>query len=502
MNQLNILSLLIWLPIIGGFLLLLKPSAIYSSLLSLITSLVPLCLSFILAISYSGDPIFQFQELYPWISKFNINYHLSVDAISIVLIVLTTLSTTLVIVFIQPSSIHLQQQYYSSFLIMEGLMIGVFSSQDVILFYLFFEAMLIPMYLIIGLWGGQNRIIATLKFFLYTLFGSILFLVAITYMGITTNSFNLATLQKYNFPIQAQFYLFIAFIVAFGIKVPIWPVHTWLPHAHVEAPTGGSVILAAITLKIGGYAILRFLLPITTIATITLLPFIIILSLIAIVYIGLVAYAQQDMKKLIAYSSVAHMGFVTLGISVSVLLIQNGVVTESAIHAMQGALFQMISHGLISAALFFSVGVLYNQLHTRQLIDYGGVVLKLPFFSALFVLFLFANCGLPGTSGFVGEFFVIIATFHYSPVVAIIASSSLVLGAMYSLLMTKSVIFGPVSKNSEKLKSMTWRESVVLIILAFLIIYFGVFPANLNTYMLPSSTALLETIVSHMLYYK
>ena len=495
-----ILSILIWLPIIVGLLLVAVPHRRAADVIGISTGAIVALLSLLLFLQYdTAHHIFQFNEHHPWIPSLSIAYHLSVDAFSIILISLTALCTFLVLLVGNNQDIKRPQLYAGLFLIMEGLMIGVFCAQDILLFYIFFEAMLIPMYLIIGIWGGTDRIIASVKFFLYTLAGSILFLVAILYLGWSAQSFDLQTVQKISLDTTAQQYLFFAFLLAFGIKVPMWPVHTWLPHAHVEAPTGGSVILAAITLKIGAYAMIRFLLPITTEASLYFSPLIVVLSLIAIVYIGFVAFAQTDMKKIIAYSSVAHMGFVTLGLFTFLTLIsesQNSPQTvEKGLVALQGAYFQLISHGLISAALFFAVGYLYKHTHTRAITAYGGVAKVQPFFATLFVLFAMANCGLPGTSGFVGEFFVIISSFSMHAEVAFIAATALILGALYSLWMTKAVIFGP--QNTETLamlKPLQIEEYVVFATLGSLVVLLGVYPNLLLDFTNPSAIHLYQLV--------
>ncbi len=409
-----LLSLLIWLPIAGGAALLVmdalgnkacREMALVVSVLTFILS-VPLYIGF-----ETSTAAMQFQEIIPWIAAFNVNYHLGVDGISMPLIILTTFTTVLVVLAGWEVIKDKTAQYMAAFLIMEGLMIGVFAALDAMLFYVFWEAMLIPMFLIIGVWGGPRRVYATIKFFLYTFLGSVFMLVALIYMYLQSGSFSILDFHLLPLGMTEQMLIFLAFLMAFAVKVPMWPVHTWLPDAHVEAPTGGSVILAAIMLKIGGYGFLRFSLPITPDASHELDWLIILMSLVAVVYIGFVALVQSDMKKLIAYSSIAHMGFVTLGIFLVFTLLDNTGSVEGAALGMEGGMVQMISHGFISGALFLCVGVLYDRVHSREISDYGGVVNTMPVFAAFMVLFAMANAGLPGTSGFVGEFMVILASF-------------------------------------------------------------------------------------------
>jgi NADH-quinone oxidoreductase subunit M len=378
-------------------------------------------------------------------------------------------------------------QYFAAFLVMEGLMIGVFSATDALLFYFFWEAMLIPMFLIIGIWGGPRRVYATIKFFLYTFLGSVFMLAALIYMYVKGGSYSIAALQALPLTLIEQRWIFVAFLLAFAVKVPMWPVHTWLPDAHVEAPTGGSVILAAIMLKMGGYGFLRFSLPVAPDASRELDLLIIALSLIAVIYIGFVALAQQDMKKLIAYSSIAHMGFVTLGAFVIYEIVRTTGSLTGAGMGLDGAMVQMISHGLISGALFLCVGVLYDRMHSRQIADYGGVINTMPVFAAFMVLFALANTGLPGTSGFVGEFLVIIASFRASFWYSALAAVTLVLGACYTLWLVKRVVFGPVtSPRVAALKDLNPREFIVLGALAIAVLVIGVWPAPLLKVMQPT----------------
>ena len=495
MNELPLLSLLIWIPIFSGFLLLLlgdkNPGT--SKLIALVASLITLAFCLPLYQGFEiGTAAMQFTEQLAWIPSLNINYALGVDGIATPLIILTCFSMVLVVLAGWQVIEKRPGQYLAAFLIMEGLMNGVFAATDSILFYVFWEAMLIPMFLIIGIWGGPNRVYATLKFFLYTFLGSVFMLVAFIYMGVVGGSFAIEDMQNMPLPLDAQTLIFFAFFLAFAVKVPMFPVHTWLPDAHVEAPTGGSVILAAIMLKMGTYGFIRFSMPITPDASVEYSFLMIVLSLIAVVYIGLVALAQQDMKKLIAYSSIAHMGFVTLGFFIAFGLMAEGHQTAAEL-GIQGALIQMISHGFISGALFLGVGVLYDRLHSRNIADYGGVANKMPVFAAFFMLFAMANSGLPGTSGFVGEFMVILAAFQESFWYALLAATTLILGAAYSLWMYKRVIFGDVaSEKVESLEDINMRETVIMVLLAVMVLGFGLYPAPLVEIMDASVTHLLE----------
>lgn len=469
MTSLPLLSLAIWVPIFAGILVLLTgddknaSSARWIALLGALAAFavtVPLYTGFNFA-----DGGFQFQEGYSWIPTFNIHYHLGADGIAVPLILLTSFTTILVVIAGWEVIQKRVAQYMASFLIMSGLMIGVFSALDAILYYVFWEAMLIPMFLVIGVWGGPNRVYATIKFFLYTLLGSLLMLVAFIYLFYQTNSFEIVDYYRLPMTLQVQILVFLAFFMAFAVKIPMWPVHTWLPDAHVEAPTGGSVVLAAIALKLGGYSFLRFAMPIAPDAAHYLTGFMITLSLIAVVYIAFVALVQQDMKKLIAYSSISHMGFVTLG-----FFLFNSI-------GLEGSIVQMISHGFISSAMFLSVGVLYDRMHSRQIADYGGVVNTMPKFAAFAVLFAMANAGLPGTSGFVGEFMVILASLQKNFWFAFLASTTLILGAAYTLWMVKRVFFGEVANaHVAELVDLNKRELLILSTLAILVIGFGVYP--------------------------
>ncbi len=471
MFEANQLSIAIWLPIISAIVVLATGGDQRAGLARIMALLVSIVTFLITIPLYTGfnkaSAELQFIEHTPWISALNINYSLGIDGIALLLILLTSFITIIVIISAWKVIREKVAQYMAAFLIMEGLMIGVFSATDAILFYVFWEAMLIPMFLIIGIWGGPNRIYATIKFFLYTLLGSLLMLVALVYLYFSGNgSFALADLYTIKLGLAEQIWIFLAFFMAFAVKIPMFPVHTWLPDAHVEAPTGGSVVLAAIMLKMGAYGFIRFNLPITPDASHTLSGFIIALSLIAIVYIAMVALAQTDMKKLIAYSSISHMGFVTLG-----LFVYNKM-------AFEGAIIQMISHGFISGAMFLCVGVLYDRMHTRKMSDYGGVANTMPKFAAFMMLFAMANAGLPGTSGFVGEFLVILGAFQVNVWYAIIAGTTLVLGAAYTLWMYKRVIFGAINnKNVESLTDINKREGLFLLILSITVLIMGLWPA-------------------------
>jgi NADH-quinone oxidoreductase subunit M len=492
-----ILSFTIWLPIIGGFMVLAsgdrevnatKWTALIIAMLTFIVSL-PLWFAF-----DSATSAMQFVERVDWIPSFDVEYYLAVDGISMPLIILTTFITPLVVIAGWEVIKYRPSQYMAAFLIMEGVMVGVFSALDAMLFYVFWEAMLIPMFLIIGVWGGPNRVYATIKFFLYTFFGSVFMLVALIYMYFQSGSFDILGFHSLKLGLTEQILIFIAFLLAFAVKVPMWPVHTWLPDAHVEAPTGGSVILAAIMLKIGGYGFLRFSLPITPDASHTLDWLIIGMSLIAVVYIGFVALIQQDMKKLIAYSSIAHMGFVTLGFFIVFIISQNNAGSGAAL-GIQGGMVQMVSHGFISAAMFLCVGVLYDRLHSREIKDYGGVINTMPVFGAFMVFFAMANAGLPGTSGFVGEFMVILASFRADFWYAFLAATTLIIGAAYTLWMVKRVVFGDVTNEGvAALQDMNQREYIVLGTLAAAVLLLGLWPAPLVEVMDASVNNLLQHI--------
>ena len=491
---LPLLSLLVWVPILGGLFILFAGDRQQESvkLFSLLISLFAFALSALIYIRFDTSAVLmQFVEYTEWIETFNINYHLGVDGISLPLILLTTFTTVLVIIAGWVVIEARLSQYMASFLILEGLMIGVFVSLDAILFYFFWEAMLIPMFLIIGIWGGPRRVYATIKFFLYTFLGSVFMLVALLYLYSKMGSFYIFDLYKLPLSLSAQKWIFIAFLLAFAVKIPMWPVHTWLPDAHVEAPTGGSVILAAIMLKMGGYGFIRYSLPIVPDAGAALADFMIVLSLIAIVYIGFVALVQKDMKKLIAYSSVSHMGFVTLGLFIVFSIMDQAGSNTDAVMGLAGAMMQMVSHGLISAALFLCVGVMYDRVHSRQISDYGGVANTMPVFASFMMLFAMANAGLPGTSGFVGEFLVILSSFRANSWIAVLAATVLILGAAYTLWMYKRVIFGDVAnENVARLQDVSGRETLFLLLLAVAVLLLGLWPAPLFE--------LMDTTLNHL----
>lgn len=484
-----LLSLLVWLPIVGAILIFVlggDKNPERAKWLAMLTSLI--CLGLCVPLWQGFDPHasgMQFLEHKAWFPMLDIHYTLGVDGLALPLIVLTCLFTPLVVMSAWQVIEQRVAHYMAAFLIMQGLMCGVFAACDAILFYVFWEGMLIPMFLIIGIWGGPNRIYATMKFFLYTFLGSVFLLVSLIYLhlqaktGHVGNTFAIASFHQLPLLLIEQKWILVAFLLAFAVKIPMVPVHTWLPDAHVEAPTGGSVVLAAIMLKMGAYGFLRFMLPIVPDACREWQWIIIGASLIAVVYIGLVAIVQKDMKKLIAYSSIAHMGFVTLGIFMAFALIQVDAPAMAKM-GMEGAYIQMISHGFISGALFLCVGVLYDRMHSREIADYGGVVNTMPIFASFFVLFALANAGLPGTSGFVGEFLVILPAFQANPWYAFWGAMTLILGAAYTLWMVKRVVFGNVANDHVRdLKDISWREASYLTVLAILVLLFGIWPAPL-----------------------
>jgi NADH-quinone oxidoreductase subunit M len=490
----SLLSILIWLPIVGGFaaLALGTHRAKEARWLALAVAVATFIVSIPLLTGYDAAAgTMQFIEQHRWIAAINANYHLGVDGISVALIVLTTFVTVLVILGAWDSVHDKVNQYLAAFLVLEGLMVGVFCALDALLFYVFFEGMLIPMFIIIGIWGGPRRVYATLKFFLYTFFGSIFMLIGLIWLYLQSGSWELSQLAALKLTLTQQSWLFFAFLIAFAVKVPMWPVHTWLPDAHVEAPTGGSVILAAIMLKIGGYGFLRFSLPITPDASQHFAWLLIALSLVAVIYIGFVALVQEDMKKLIAYSSVSHMGFVTLGIFISLALVRVGGNKDAAQLGVSGAMVQMISHGFVSGAMFSCIGVIYDRMHTRMIRDYGGVVNTMPWYAAFVVFFAMANCGLPGTSGFVGEFMVILASFQSNFWIAALAAFTLIIGAAYTLWLVKRVIWGEVTNDHvAKLKDIDAREALVLGAFAAMTLLFGIWPEPL--------THLMDASVKHI----
>ena len=498
-----LLSVLIWLPILGGLLTLAfgDARARQAKGFALLVAVATLAVSLLLLGGHdNASAAMRFVEDRAWIPSFDIRYHLGVDGISIALIALTTLTSVLVLIGSWTSIDRRAHQYFAAFLVLEGLMVGVFAALDAMLFYVFFEGMLIPMFIIIGVWGGPKRVYASIKFFLYTFLGSVLMLVGLVYLYIKGGSFQLADLYAMPLTAKEQTWLFFAFLIAFAVKIPMFPVHTWLPDAHVEAPTAGSVILAAIALKIGGYGLLRFSLPIVPDAGHEWAMFVIVLSLIAVVYVGLVALVQDDMKKLIAYSSVSHMGFVTLGIFIAFSLVRDYGNLDGARLGLQGAMVQMISHGFISGAMFTCVGVLYDRMHTRMIKDYGGVINTMPWFGAFFILFGMANSGLPGTSGFVGEFMVILASFQQHPLIAFFAATTLVIGAAYTLWLVKRVILGDVANaHVAELKDVSLREALVLGGFAACVLALGVYPKPLTDLMEPSIAQLAMQLANSKL---
>ena len=484
----ELLSLAIWTPIVCGVLLLafgrdehlrlVRWFALTGALLSFVLTL-PLYAQF-----DNASASMQFVENLPWISRFNVNYHLGIDGISLWFVLLTAFITVVVVIAGWEVITERVNQYMGAFLVLSGLLIGVFCALDGMLFYVFFEATLIPMYLIIGVWGGPNKIYAAFKFFLYTLLGSLLMLVALIYLYIASEgSFDLATWQQLPLAATPQTFLFFAFFAAFAVKVPMWPVHTWLPDVHVEAPTGGSAVLAAIMLKLGAYGFLRFSLPIAPDAAHEWAWLMLTLSLIAVVYVGLVAIVQQDMKKLVAYSSVAHMGFVTLGFFIFSEL------------GVSGAIVQMLAHGFVSAAMFLCIGVLYDRVHSREIASYGGVVNRMPKFAAFAVFFAMANCGLPGPAGFVGEWMVSLAVVKFNFCLGLLSASALIFGAAYTLWMVKRVYLGPVTNQAvQALQDINARELLMLGLLAAAVLWMGVYPKPFTDVMHVSVTQLLEHV--------
>ena len=463
------LSAAIWVPIISGIVVLAvgnEQRATLSRWLALLGSLVGFAVTIPLYTGFDRTTAaLQFVERKPWIESLGIEYSLGIDGLSVWLVLLTAFITFVVVIAgweVIKDRVH---QYLGAFLILSGLMIGVFCAADGMLFYVFFEATLIPMYIIIGVWGGPNRVYAAFKFFLYTLLGSLLTMVAIIYLYLQSGSFEILAWHRLPLTLHEQVLIFVAFLLAFAVKIPMWPVHTWLPDAHVEAPTGGSVVLAAIMLKLGAYAFLRLSLPIAPDASHELAWLMITLSLVAVIYIGLVALVQTDMKKLVAYSSIAHMGFVTLGFF---MFNETG---------MQGAVVQMVSHGFVAGAMFLCIGVLYDRLHTRQIADYGGVINRMPKFAALFLLFSMANAGLPATSGFVGEFLVILGAVQFDFWIGFLAATALIWGAAYSLWMYKRVVFGAVANpHVEEMEDVNRREFWLLMLMAAFVLFMGLYP--------------------------
>ena len=483
-DEIRFLSILIWLPIIGGMCVIFSGarfSEIFTKILALALSVITFAISLFIWSRFDNDlGSMQFTELAQWIPAFGIQYALGIDGIALPLIILTTFTTCIVVL---AGSIVIKDRqgfYLGAFLLLEGLMIGVFSSLDAVLFYVFWEAMLIPMFLIIGIWGGPRRVYATIKFFLYTFMGSLFMLVALLYLYFKGGTFDVLALHSLGLTMVEQKWIFIAFLLAFAVKVPMWPVHTWLPDAHVQAPTAGSVVLAAILLKMGGYGFLRFSLPMFPVGSDVMAPVVLWMSAIAIFYTSLVALMQEDMKKLIAYSSVAHMGYVTMGIFAAN---QQGI---------DGAIFQMLSHGFISGALFLCVGVIYDRMHTREIDAYGGLVNRMPAYALIFMLFTMANVGLPGTSGFVGEFLTLVGIFQVNTWVALVATAGVILSASYALWLYRRVVMGDLIKESLRtISDMSRRERAIFAPLVVMTLLLGVYPALILDLIGPSVEALV-----------
>lgn len=497
-QHLPLLSLEIWLPMLGGGIALMTGddrNAHAARLIALGTAILCLLLCIPLYLGFNNtSSAMQFTESHMWISRYGIDYMLGVDGISLPLILLTTL-TTLVVVIASWRPIKTQvAQYMAAFLIMQGMMVGVFAALDAVLFYIFWEGMLIPMYLCIGMWGGTNRTYASIKFFLYTFFGSALMLVALLYLRYYSGSFSILGYYALKLTMTEQIWIFLAFLLAFAVKVPMFPFHTWLPDAHTEAPAGGSVVLAALMLKMGVYGFLRFSLPITPDASRALDWVVITLSLFAIIYIALVAIGQKDLKRLIAYSSIAHMGFATLACFMVYMILNRTGAIQDAYMSLEGSMVQMISHAFSTGAMFFGVGILYERYQSRMIDDFGGIVNSMPWFAALFLLFCMSNVGLPGTSGFVGEFMIILSAFKASAWIALFAASTLVLAAAYTLWMYKRVFFGAITHDYvAEFKDIYGSETVVMVILAVMVLALGVYPQPL-LHMMDATVGHLLTI--------
>lgn len=480
-NSIPWINLLIWMPLVGAMPILAlrgEKNENKARILALLIALVSLAICIVMTFNFdSNQADMQFRQTFAWIPVMHINYDVGVDGISLPLVILTCFTTFIVVLASWSMVNHKVAEYLAAFLVMQGMVIGVFTALDAILFYFFWEGMLIPMYLSIGIWGGPNRAYAAIKFFLYTFFGSALLLVALLYLGLHAHSFNILDFYHLPMRLSVQIFIFLSFLLAFAIKVPMWPFHTWLPDAHTEAPTGGSVVLAALMLKMGAYGFLRFSLPITPAASFALVWLMIALSLIAIIYVGFIAIAQTDMKKLIAYSSVSHMGFVTLGAYMALLVVERTGNLQDAYMSLEGAMVQMISHSFGSGAMFLAFGVLYEQLHTRKIADFGGIAKTMPIFSAFFMLFAMSNVGLPGTSGFVGEFMILLSTFKASFWVTMIAASILIVGAAYTLWMVKRVFFGQITHDRvAKLKDVTGVNFWVFVFLSIPVLWIGLYP--------------------------
>ena len=493
MIEFSLLSIMTFLPLAGVLIILLirgdeADVARNSKFMALYTSLFTLAFAIYMVIRFEPlDPGFQFVEHSSWLKGLGINYHMGVDGISVLFILLATFLTPICILSAWESIKTRVKEFMIAFLVLESFMIGTFCALDTVLFYAFFEGVLIPMFLIIGVWGGARRVYASYKFFLYTLLGSVLMLVAVLTLYAQVGSTDIPTLMANPVAPELQTWLWIAFFASFAVKMPMWPVHTWLPDAHVEAPTAGSVILAGVLLKMGGYGFLRFSLPMFPDATVFFTDFVFWLSVVAIVYTSLVALVQTDMKKLIAYSSVAHMGYVTLGIF------------TATVEGIEGAIFQMLSHGLISGALFLCVGVVYDRLHTREIALYGGIVKNMPKYATVFMIFMLGSVGLPGTSGFVGEFLVLLATFKVDPTIAVLAASGLILGAAYMLVLYRNVVFGPTEhSDAASMPDLNRREFWLLTPLVVLVVYFGVFPSSITSITGPAVEQLVHDFETHL----
>ena len=489
MNNFPILSLLTFLPLIGGLFILTirgdeKVVTRNARYVALWTSLINFLLSLFIWVNFdSTTSEFQFVEFAIWMPDLNINYKMGIDGISMLFVLLTTLLSPLCVLASWENVQVRVKEYMIAFLVLETFMIGMFCAMDMLVFYIFFEAVLIPMFFIIGVWGGPRRIYASFKFFLYTLTGSVLMLLAILAMYFVAGTTDIISLSLHRFPVSIQIWLWLAFFASFAVKIPMWPFHTWLPDAHVEAPTAGSVLLAAILLKFGGYGLLRFSLPMFPEASVMFTPLIFVLSIIAIIYTSLVALVQEDMKKLIAYSSVAHMGFVTIG------------AFTLTVQGIEGAIFQMLAHGIVSAALFLIVGVVYDRMHSRNISSYGGLAHTMPAYSLIFMLFVFASIGLPGTAGFIGEILILIGIFQVNTLVAALATTGLILSAAYMLYLYRRVVFGPITKESlVAIRDMNYREKIVFAPLIILVIWMGVYPTPFLDVMHVSVENMLDQI--------
>ena len=493
----NILSSLIWLPIISGLLILFYSKKVsYLNIYNIFINFIVFLLSIFLLINFNeSSSEFQFVENIHWIPSLNIFYYLGVDAISVLLILLNTIIFLIVSIYNSTLSLKKTNHYYASFLIANGLTIGVFCALDAILFYIFFEALLIPMFLIIGIWGGANRIYASIKFFIYTFLGSILLLISFLYINSSILSFNVNSFYGANFSLIEQEWLFMAMAIAFAIKIPMFPFHTWLPDAHVEAPTSGSVVLAAILLKVGAYGFIRYVLPVVPLGAMSIDIYFIVLSLIAIVYVGIVAISQNDMKKLIAYSSISHMGFVTLGFFIIFQLFDNTSSAKDLVISLSGSMYQIISHGFVSAALFICVGSIYDRYKTKKISDLSGLLNQMPIYSWFFIFFALANCGLPGTSSFVGELLIIMSAFKANFIYAFLASGTLIISAVYSLWLVKRVIYGEIKIDLNENIDANFVERFILFTLALVVLILGVYPDYMMSFMNVTLQHITENII-------